>query len=200
MTSQAFRLLVSSLAGFFPPEFAAGPMQGFEPMTQRTMRYAAGVSLHQYLARAAAVNTEVRKMSAFFDRYDILLTAATNGPAHPLGLAHLDQEMEFDPFVELLLDLSPFSVPFNASGQPAMTLPVHQTPMVCPLVCRSSAALVKMASCSNWRRNSKPHRTGKPWRPTRHNCAQHNSAQHNSAQHNSADGLIGLSVPNAPRV
>jgi amidase len=127
MTSQAFRLLVSSLAGFFPPEFAAGPMQGFEPMTQRTMRYAAGVSLHQYLARAAAVNIEVRKMSAFFDSYDILLTAATNGPAHPLGLAHLDQDLEFDPFVELLLDLSPFSVPFNASGQPAMTLPVHQT-------------------------------------------------------------------------
>jgi amidase len=127
LTSQAFRLLVGSLAGFFPPEFAAGPMEGFEPMTQRTMRYAAGVSLHQYLARYAAVNIEVRKMSAFFDRYDILLTAATNGPAHALGLTSLDQELEFDPFVELLLDLSPFSVPFNASGQPAMTLPVHQT-------------------------------------------------------------------------
>jgi len=55
------------------------------------------------------------------------LTAATNGPAHPLGLTSLDQDLEFDPFVDRLLDLSPFSVPFNASGQPAMTLPVHQT-------------------------------------------------------------------------
>ena len=127
LTSQAFRLLVGSLAGFFPPEFAAGPMQGFEPMTQRTMRYAAGVSLHDYLARYAAVNSQVRKMCAFFESYDILLTAATNGPAHPLGLTSLDQDLEFDPFVDRLLDLSPFSVPFNASGQPAMTLPVHQT-------------------------------------------------------------------------
>jgi amidase len=127
MTSQAFRLLVGSLAGFFPPEFADGPMEGFEPMTRATMRYALGVSLHDHLARAAVVNAQVRKLSGFFEDFDVLLTATTNGPAHPLGLAKLDQDMEFDAFVDLLLEFSPFSVPFNASGQPAISLPVHQT-------------------------------------------------------------------------
>lgn len=127
LSSNAFRLLVASLAGFFPPEFSQGPMDGFEPMTQTTMRYAAGVGLHEYLQRAAIVNAEVRKMSLFFDQYDILLTAATNGPAHTLGKVHLDQDIPFDDFVDLVLDMSPFSVPFNASGQPAITLPVHQT-------------------------------------------------------------------------
>ncbi|PLS21427.1 amidase [Neptunicoccus cionae] len=127
LTSNAFRLLVSSLAGFFPPEFCEGPMEGFEPMTRKSMRYAAQVGLHDYLQRAAVVNTEVRKMSAFFNTYDILLTASTNGAAQPLGVAHLDQDIEFDAFVDLVLDKSPFSVPFNASGQPAISLPVHQT-------------------------------------------------------------------------
>lgn len=127
LSLRAFRMLVGSLAGFFPPEFSQGPMEGFEPLTQATMRYAAGVSLHEYLQGAAVVNAEVRKMSAFFESYDVLLTAATNGPAHQLGTIHLDQDMSFEAFVDNVFELSPFTVPFNASGQPAMTLPVHQT-------------------------------------------------------------------------
>ncbi|MFT4961802.1 MAG: amidase [Paracoccaceae bacterium] len=119
-----------------------------------------GVSLHEYLQRAAIVNAEIRKMSVFFDQYDVLLTAATNGPAHVLGKANLDQNMDFDAFVAMLLELTPFLVPFNASGQLPITLPGHQTPEGLPIGVKlvsgfaQDGLLLQLASqlegASNW--------------------------------------------------
>lgn len=127
LNGDAFRLLVGSLAGLFPAEAASERIDGLEPMTQAMVRFAAEVSLHEQLTRAAAVSAQVRLMSMFFEDYDVLITASTNGPASPLGHLDLQAEVDVDVFTDQLLAVSPFTAPFNASGQPAMTLPVHQT-------------------------------------------------------------------------
>lgn len=127
LSHEAFRLLVGSLAGFFPPEFAEGELDGLEPMTNVLIRYAASLTVHDYLQRAAIVNAEVRKLSAFFETHDVLLCATSNGPARLSGTGSLNRDVTFDDFTNELMEIAPFTVQFNASGAPAMNLPVHQS-------------------------------------------------------------------------
>jgi amidase len=57
------------------------------------------------------------------DRHDILITPTLGQPPFPLG--HVGPDI--DPFVALerLVGLTAFSMPFNVSGQPAISLPLH---------------------------------------------------------------------------
>lgn len=57
------------------------------------------------------------------DGHDILVTPQLGAPPFPLGYVSPD----VDPFVTLerLIGLTSFSMPFNVSGQPAISLPLH---------------------------------------------------------------------------
>lgn len=128
LTDVMIRLLMGSLAGLFvgmPLDGESG-LEGFEPITRQAIRFAQDTSLGTHLHRAAQVNAHVRQLARYFERFDVLLTPATNGPAPVHGTLRMDRG-DLETFLENLFAISPFTAPFNASGQPAIALPVHQT-------------------------------------------------------------------------
>jgi amidase len=69
-----------------------------------------------------------RMLGHFFEDYDVLIMPTMAHPALPLGTINSNQQVE-DVMQYLLHDfrLAPFTVPFNVTGQPAMSVPLHQS-------------------------------------------------------------------------
>jgi Asp-tRNA(Asn)/Glu-tRNA(Gln) amidotransferase A subunit family amidase len=81
---------------------------------------------HDVFATQARMHAQGRRMAAFHDDYDVLLTP---------GLGHLPPELgwidmmldDADEYWDRVAAFSPFTVWFNQTGQPAISLPVGQT-------------------------------------------------------------------------
>lgn len=95
-----------------------------EPLTLAVLERARGASLEFYLTSLMRMQLEVRRMAAFFESYDVLVTPSLTAPPPPLGCLPTD-DADIDGFMAKLFKLCPFTAPFNASGQPAMSLPLH---------------------------------------------------------------------------
>ncbi|WP_340107423.1 amidase [Pikeienuella sp. HZG-20] len=120
------RILIASLAAMFPAD-EAGDDAGLEPLTRAAIAFARETSLAEHLARTVVMNREARRLSAFWEEFDILVTPTIASPPIPLGA--LDTSVgDLDLFLKALFDVSPFVAPFNTTGQPAISLPMHMTP------------------------------------------------------------------------
>jgi amidase len=95
-----------------------------EPQTYAVLRRAREKTLDFYLSSLARMQLEVRRMAAFFDDHDVLVTPTMMRPPPRLGVLPTDDH-DVDRFLSKLFGLAPFAAPFNASGQPAMSLPLH---------------------------------------------------------------------------
>ena len=69
-----------------------------------------------------------RKMGAFHQRYDLLLTPAMPIPALPVG-----QDLNDPANEQHWIDWSPFSYPFNMTRQPAASIPCGLTAAGLPI-------------------------------------------------------------------
>ncbi|WP_299880475.1 amidase [uncultured Sulfitobacter sp.] len=134
LTDTMIRLLMGSLAGLFvgTPMAEDTDLEGFQDITRQAIRFSQSTSLGEHLQRAGIINQQVRALARYFETFDVLLTPATNGPAPAHGVLRMDQG-DLDGFLERLFTISPFSAAFNASGQPAISLPVHETPDGLPI-------------------------------------------------------------------
>jgi amidase len=95
-----------------------------EPQTAAVVARGREASLEYYLGNLARMQLEVRRMAAFFETFDILLTPTMTMPPPSLGYLPTD-DGDIEGFLTKLLGLAPFAAPFNASGQPAISLPLH---------------------------------------------------------------------------
>jgi amidase len=96
-----------------------------EPTTWAMAQLAGDVTARQFIASVEATTRFARDLAAWWVDYDLLLTSTTAVPAFPLGA--LDHP---DPLVSLTrsaLVTGGFTMPFNISGQPAISLPLHRT-------------------------------------------------------------------------
>lgn len=75
----------------------------------------------------ARVNELSRQMGAFFATYDLWLTPTLAVPPVKLGVMNAAAEMGAAEWITSILHLAPFTAPFNATGQPAISLPLHQS-------------------------------------------------------------------------
>jgi len=82
-------------------------------------------------AAIATLRAAVASCERFFDTYDVLLTPATAQPAPPLG--HLGPDVPFETYLERLIAFLGFTPIQNASGQPAMSVPLHWLPSGLPI-------------------------------------------------------------------
>jgi amidase len=79
-----------------------------------------------YLRAARRLNVFTRAFAGFFERYDLWLTPTLASPPPLLG--HLDADMaDVETFFRRLWAFNPINVAYNASGQPAITLPLFWT-------------------------------------------------------------------------
>ncbi|HEY6629908.1 MAG TPA: amidase [Rhizobiaceae bacterium] len=97
-----------------------------EPVNQEWLHEGLATSGPRYLWAVNQLHASARAMGRFFSRYDIMLTPSAAEPAPKLGeLAGKGKDL--DTFFDLFWAHSPFTAVFNASGCPAMSVPLGMT-------------------------------------------------------------------------
>ncbi|MFE6158394.1 amidase [Streptomyces sp. NPDC056486] len=114
--------LVDGLAAAFDRPVDSSTL---EPTTLAGYHYGQRVGGAQFLTALAMRNRVARSLARYFDEYDILLTPTLPEPPVLLG-THTEGAETLDGlgWIERIHDLSPFSMPFNVAGTPAMSVPV----------------------------------------------------------------------------
>jgi amidase len=80
------------------------------------------------MACFAAQNRVTRKVGAFFTEYDLLVTPTIGQLPAPHGtLTYDNPEHTVDSWLRSIFDYGPFTVVFNVSGQPAISLPLGRS-------------------------------------------------------------------------
>ena len=78
-------------------------------------------------ARAIGVMHRVGRVAArFFTHHDVLVTPTMCSPPYPLGVLDM-MSPDADAYRQALLGTIAFTSPFNTTGQPAMSVPLHWT-------------------------------------------------------------------------
>ncbi len=98
-----------------------------ENLTRSAMAYAATLSGADYLDSVGKIHAYGREMAGFLSNWDVLLTATLAEPPAQVGrFAHCtDDYVNYRTGPGMVFDYSPFCAAFNASGQPAASLPLH---------------------------------------------------------------------------
>jgi aspartyl-tRNA(Asn)/glutamyl-tRNA(Gln) amidotransferase subunit A len=89
-----------------------------DPGLLEVAKTGARYSLFEYLAAARARDRVASVMSRFHRRYDLLLT-----PCLPLTAFDVGLDAPLDPHGESWANWTPFTYPFNLTGQPAASVP-----------------------------------------------------------------------------
>ena len=100
-----------------------------EPIALSAAAYGRTISGAEYLESINKVHAYGREMAAFFERYDILLTATLAEPPALIGRFNhtSDDYVDYRMGPGRVFAYSPFTAAFNASGQPAASVPLHWT-------------------------------------------------------------------------
>ena len=98
-----------------------------EGVTRGAMTLADRVSGADYLAAVNDIHAFGRRMAHVFDTCDVLVTPTLATPPAPVGRYKPDNEdfVDYRTGKGGVFDYSPFAAIFNASGQPAVSLPLH---------------------------------------------------------------------------
>ncbi|WP_019353985.1 amidase [Streptomyces sp. AA1529] len=96
-----------------------------EPATLAGYHYGQRVSGTQFVAALTIRNRVSRSLARYFDTYDILLTPTAPELPTPLG-AYAESARTLDGlgWIDTVFDRSPFTMPFNMAGTPAMSVPL----------------------------------------------------------------------------
>ncbi len=113
-----------------------------EGIARGAIAYARTVSGADYLEAINKVHAYGREMATFFEHYDVLLTATLAEPPAKLGRFNhaSDDYVDYRMGPGRVFAYSPFTAAFNASGQPAASLPLHWTADGLPVGVQIAAA------------------------------------------------------------
>ncbi len=97
-------------------------LETVEPLTRALAENNAGTSATEYVNAVVALHALSRKVVAFWDDYDLLLTPTLAMPPVPVGWIFEEE----DPWAQLIRCgmFVPFTPPFNITGQPAVSVPL----------------------------------------------------------------------------
>ncbi|MBE0548083.1 MAG: amidase, partial [Rubrivivax sp.] len=98
-----------------------------EAVTWRAVRQAESMSAAEYADALLAIHLHGRRMAAFHERYDIVMSPTLGQVPVPLGPQRMSNP-DGDEYTSALLRFTPFANLFNMSGQPSMSVPLHWTP------------------------------------------------------------------------
>jgi amidase len=97
----------------------------FEPATWTLYEAGKRVGGGQYLMAITAIQQMARRVARFFESRDVWVSPTLARP--PVRIGELDTRKAWDELQPMLTDYLPFTPLFNATGQPAVSLPLHQS-------------------------------------------------------------------------
>jgi amidase len=95
----------------------------FERVTWAMVELAGRIGGPDYVMMLNRLHGISREIAAFFETYDILLTPTLAEPPVKLGVLDMMSE-DLDAYTQRLWRFTPFTYPFNVTGQPAMSVPL----------------------------------------------------------------------------
>ncbi len=95
-----------------------------EEITSRMAAIGRTASAADYVAALDVLHATGRAIGRFFRDYDVLLTPTMCDPPYPLGILDMTTG-DIERFNQAILASIAFTSPFNASGNPAMSMPLH---------------------------------------------------------------------------
>ena len=101
----------------------AGPGD-VEEITWRMATLGKAASAADYAAAIDVLHATGRAIGSFFRDYDVLLTPTMCDPPYPLGVLDMMTD-DVARFNQAILATIAFTSPFNAAGNPAMSMPLH---------------------------------------------------------------------------
>jgi amidase len=110
-----------------------------EPVTWRAVRHAATLSALDHANALLVIHQHGRRMSAFHERFDIVLSPTLGQVPVPLGPQSMSNP-DLDAYTKALLRFTPFCNLFNMSGEPSMSVPLHWSADGMPVGAMFSAA------------------------------------------------------------
>ncbi len=103
-----------------------------EPVTWRAVCHAATLSAIDHSDALLAIHLHGRRMAAFHDRHDLVLSPTLGQVPVALGPQRMSNP-DLDEYTAALLRFTPFTNLFNMSGEPSMSVPLHWTPEGLPV-------------------------------------------------------------------
>jgi Asp-tRNA(Asn)/Glu-tRNA(Gln) amidotransferase A subunit family amidase len=111
-----------------------------EPLTYALAERGRALSAADFIGTLHALHRESRRIAAFWERHDLWLTPTLAQPPLPIGHFAIESP-DADRWIARLGAFLPFTYPFNVTGQPAASVPLHWTadglPIGCQFVARS---------------------------------------------------------------
>ncbi|OLU25079.1 amidase [Pseudomonas sp. PA27(2017)] len=105
-----------------------------EPRTRVILREKGDTSGARYADAVASIHMLGRRLAAFLTDYDLILTPTLTREPPLIGtLDPFDDSLDLAALIERFHSYSPFTALFNASGQPAMSVPLYWTADGLPL-------------------------------------------------------------------
>ena len=112
-----------------------------EPLTWQWMQEGQGFTAADYMEMVTAMHGLGRRVAAFLQRYDFILTSTLGRPPVPLGLIDTATE-DVTEHVSLCFEqVSPLTPLFNQTGGAAMTVPLHWSAAGLPIGVQFGGAL-----------------------------------------------------------
>ncbi len=128
-----------------------GP-DNLEPASFAMLEYGRTVTAHELLDALAYGNVVARRFAAYFARFDLLLTPTLGHLPEPLGIYPAKTDITPREAFDMWAHNESFLPAFNCTGQPAISLPLHQSsgglPIGMQLVARQGdeATLIRVAA------------------------------------------------------
>jgi amidase len=98
----------------------------FEPLTWALYERGKDVSGAQYQISLGNLQLASRQIAAFFEKYDAWISPTLGTPPAKLGTIN-PSEADLDRALDPVLAYVPYTYVFNGTGQPAISLPLHQS-------------------------------------------------------------------------
>jgi len=160
------------------------PRQMFAAVAWKVVEEARRLSAMELLAGFARQNALTRKVGAFFTRYDLLVTPTLAWLPAPHGTFDFDDpEQTTTGWLETIFQYGPFTMLFNVSGQPAISLPLGQSRAGLPIGVQLVAPygredlLLRLAArfeeAMPWRDRTPPHHVAAGQRRSRGDAPPH---------------------------
>ncbi|WP_419736138.1 amidase [Pseudomonas sp. COR18] len=110
------------------------PSEELEVRTRIILREKGGVSGAQYAAAVEWIHALGRQLATFMQDYDLILSPTLAREPVEIGELDLrDDRLSLAELIERFHSYSPFTALFNASGQPAMSVPLHWSAQGLPM-------------------------------------------------------------------